>query len=58
MKMSGMRKGGDQTMIKVIYETPTSRFACTYETMQAAIDDISAKEELGWKAEEVQEVKR
>lgn len=33
-------------MIKVIYET-----------MQAAIDDISAKEEIGWKAEEVQEVK-
>ena len=44
-------------MIKVIYETPTSRFACTYETMEDAISDISAKEELGWKAEEVQEVK-
>ena len=44
-------------MIKVIYETPTSRFACTYETMQDAIRDIANKEEIGWKAEEVQEVK-
>lgn len=44
-------------MIKVIYETPTSRFACTYETMEDAIRDIGYKEELGWKAEEVQEVK-
>lgn len=34
-------------MIKVIYETPTSRFACTYETMQDAIDDINDKEDLG-----------
>ena len=57
MKMSGMRKGGDQQMIKVIYETPTSRFACTYETMEDAIRDIGYKEEIGWKAEEVQEVK-
>lgn len=44
-------------MIQVIYETPASRFACTYETMQDAINDINAKEELGWKAEEVREVK-
>lgn len=45
-------------MIQVIYETPASRFSCLYETMQAAIDDISAKEELGWKAEEIKEVQR
>lgn len=44
-------------MIKVIYDTVNGRFACIYETMQAAIDDINVKEEIGWKAEEVQEVK-
>lgn len=45
-------------MIKVIYETPTSRFACTYETMDDAIAAIKDKEEMGWKAEEIREVQR
>lgn len=44
-------------MIQVIYETPASRFSCLYETMDDAIADIKDREELGWKAEEVQEVK-
>lgn len=44
-------------MIQVIYETPSGRFSCLYETMEGAIEDIGYKEEIGWKAEEVQEVK-
>ena len=43
-------------MIQVIYDTPSSAFSCLYETMEDAISDISNKEELGWKAEEVKEV--
>lgn len=43
-------------MIQVIYDTPSSTFSCLYETMEDAISDISNKEELGWKAEEVKEV--
>ena len=43
-------------MIQVIYETPSSRFSCLYETMEEAIEDIADKEEIGWKAEEVKEV--
>lgn len=45
-------------MIKVIYETPASRFSCLYESMDDAINDIRDREEAGWKAEEIKEVQR
>lgn len=45
-------------MIQVIYDTPSGTFSCLYETMEDAIQGTVDKEELGWKAEEVREVKR
>lgn len=45
-------------MIQVIYETPASRFACLYKTMEEAIEGIADKEEIGWKAEEIKEVQQ
>ena len=45
-------------MIQVIYETPSSRFSCLYESMDDAIAAIKDKEEMGWRAEEIKEVHR
>ena len=44
-------------MIQVIYETPASQFSCLYESMDDAINDIRDREDAGWKAEEIKEVK-
>lgn len=43
-------------MIQVTYDTDVGRFTRLYGAMKEAIADIKAKEEIGWRAEEIKEV--
>lgn len=44
-------------MIQVTYDTDVDRFTRLYGTMKEAIADIKEKEEIGWRAEEIKEVR-